>query len=222
MISCRVLKLADEGGKGAGRQGVIASGSRQRKELLQTEVSIAENWQQVLDAKACFFQSSQSSIFIIRAIILGPLLLLWIIALTRILGLRSFSKLTAFDFLVTLATASLLANAASASSWDSFLQSSLAATSLLLAQRLLSVCRTKNDRFAKLIENSPVLLMHDGEFLEAELERQNVTKDDVNAKLREADVGDQDEVRAVILERTGELSVLTGPKSPQWLLKGIK
>ena len=46
---------------------------------------------------------------LLRGALLGPLALLWVLCLSRIVGLRSFTKMTAFDFVATVATGSLLA-----------------------------------------------------------------------------------------------------------------
>ena len=48
---------------------------------------------------------------IVRAGVLGAICLAFIILAVRLVGLRSFSKMTAFDFVITLATGSLLATA---------------------------------------------------------------------------------------------------------------
>ena len=56
--------------------------------------------------------------------------------------------------------------------------------------------------------NSPVLLMKDGEILEKNLKRCLVSKSDLMAKLREANVLQLSEVKAVVFETTGDISVL--------------
>ena len=47
---------------------------------------------------------------IIRGVALGLIALVWVILVVRVIGLRTFSKMTAFDFVITLATGSLLAS----------------------------------------------------------------------------------------------------------------
>nr|WP_274388191.1 YetF domain-containing protein [Salsipaludibacter albus] len=61
------------------------------------------------------------------------------------------------------------------------------------------------------VENDPVLLMDGGRILEDNLAATRVTRDDLYAKLREANVLNLDQVRAVVLETTGDVSVLHGP-----------
>ena len=50
-----------------------------------------------------------------------------------------------------------------------------------------------------------------------------MTEDDVRAKLREANVAGYDEVRAVVLETTGSVSVLDGAREIDHdLLRGVR
>ena len=51
-----------------------------------------------------------------RGLILGPLGLFWMVMTARVIGLRTFSKMTVFDFITTVAVGSLLANVATATS----------------------------------------------------------------------------------------------------------
>ena len=64
--------------------------------------------------------------------------------------------------------------------------------------------------FGDVVDNAPVLLMRDGEFLSGALSSERVTRSDVVAKLREANVLQLASVRAVVLETTGDISVLHG------------
>ncbi len=158
---------------------------------------------------------------ILRSVLLGPLALVWIAVTVQIVGLRSFSKMTAFDFVSTVATGSLLANAASATEWTSFLQSSVGVTALLLVQALIALGRRQGGFIRRYLENQPALLMREGEFCRAEMARTRVTEADIYAKLREANVMNLREVRAVVLETTGDISVLHGPELQHDLLSYV-
>ncbi len=157
----------------------------------------------------------------LRGVILVTLSLLWVILLVRMNGLRSFSKMTNFDFVATVATGSLLAGAAQATSWTGFLQSNTAILGIFAAQFLLAYARRRSDGFETLIQNTPVLLMHNGEIIEPALVRTRVTRDDLIAKLREANVLDLSKVRAAVLETTGDVSILHGDNLDEALLTGV-
>lgn len=156
-----------------------------------------------------------------KAIILGPLSLFWVILVVRIIGLRTFSKMTAFDFVATVAIGSLLASAASADKWATFFQSSLAILTILAAQALLAKLRNTSDRFQDTISNNPVLVMQDGKFCREAMKKHRVSEADIWGKLREANVLSLDQVRAVVLETTGDISVLHGEKLDDVLLTGV-
>jgi uncharacterized membrane protein YcaP (DUF421 family) len=62
-----------------------------------------------------------------------------------------------------------------------------------------------------LVDNPPLLLMAGAQVLHDNLRRARVTEADLRAKLREANVLHPGQVRAVVFESTGDLSVLHGP-----------
>lgn len=134
-------------------------------------------------------------------------MLLAIIGLVRVSGLRTFSKMSSFDFAVTVAFGSLLASVALSGS--SLLDGLVAAASLLGLQALIAHGRNRWG-LGRVVDNEPLLLMRDGELLAKNLRRARVTPSDVRAKLREANVRRYDEVDAVVLETTGDISVLHG------------
>ena len=157
-----------------------------------------------------------------RGVLLTAAALLWVVALVRLVGLRSFSKMTAFDFVATVAMGSLLAAAATASSWRAYAQVAVAMLALLAVQALLALLRRKSDRLRRLIGNTPVLLMEDGVFCEEALRATRVAREDVLAKIRAANALQLGDVRAVVLENTGDISVLHGAGVDERVLDGVK
>lgn len=156
-----------------------------------------------------------------RAFILSSLALIWVIFTVRIVGLRSFSKMAAFDFAVTIAVGSLLAQAVTASAWDKFAMPLAAISALLFVQAVVAQLRVHSSLFAGLVDNQPTLLWLDGGFIEGSLTKTRVTKSDVIAKLREANALRQVDVRAVVLETTGDISVLHGDNVDDRLLDNL-
>lgn len=160
---------------------------------------------------------------VLRGLLLGAAAMLWIIGLVRILGLRSFSKMTSFDFVMTIATGSLLAGAAQSTRWTGFAQAILAVSVLFAVQFLIAKLRKSSDTAQQAIENEPVILMRKGKLLRDVLEQERVAEADVMAKLREANVLDLAKVHAVVLETTGDISVLHGDEAPHpLLLNGVR
>lgn len=157
-----------------------------------------------------------------RGSVLTAAALLWVLLLVRIIGLRSFSKMTAFDFVATIATGSLLATAATAPRWGDFFQVVIAITALMAVQAALSVLRKTSDKARHLLGNTPILLMSDGKFIDEAMRTSRVAREDVLAKIRGANVCDIRTVRAVVLENTGDISVLHGGELDQDVLKGVR
>lgn len=130
-----------------------------------------------------------------------------ILLYTRIVGLRSLSKMTAADFVMTVAVGSMFASTASLSS-PSLLVGLTALAGLFIAQWALAWSRKKSKAVSKLVDNKPLLLMARGKILDHNLKRANVTRADLFGKLREANVLNYDEILAVVFETTGDISVL--------------
>ena len=132
-----------------------------------------------------------------------------VIALTRLSGLRSFAKMTSFDFAITVACGSVIASSV-ISTDESVLLGVAALGSLFLVQAIVGHGRRKYAIFQKTIENAPVLIMKDGEVLHQNLKRAQITEADLFGKLREANAFDLRRVHAVVFEPTGDISVLHG------------
>lgn len=168
------------------------------------------------------FVSSPEFDAVLRGLLLAMLALSWAVALVRINGLRSLSKMTNFDFIMTIALGSLIANAAQAADWREWLQPVAGMAGLFLLQHLAGRLRNSSERIEDMLQNNPVILMRDGEIIREALKATRVPENDLVAKLREANVLDLSEVRAVVLETTGDISVLHGNKLEETLLKGVK
>ena len=157
-----------------------------------------------------------------RALLLSAIALTWVIIVVRVIGLRAFSKMTAFDFVATVATGSLLAGACQATTWPEFAQPTLAISALLGAQFVIAKIRQASDSFEQAVQNEPVILMREGEIFDAALSETRVARADLIAKLREANALRFSDVRAVVLETTGDISVLHGDTLEEGLLEGAR
>ena len=107
-----------------------------------------------------------------------------IILFTRIFGKRSFSKMSGFDFPMTIAVGSIIA-------------SIMLSPEPSIMQGILG-----------LLDNSPLLLMDGSTVLKDNLLKARVTEADLRSKLREANVTQLSDIKAVIFETTGNINVL--------------
>lgn len=168
------------------------------------------------------FLEDATADFIARGCILSFLAMVWVLTLVRVLGLRSFSKMTAFDFVMTIATGSLLAGAAQATDWQGFGKAIVGMTGLFLFQYMAAIARRRSDIAELILQNEPVFLMKNGRLIEAALKETRVKASDIYAKLREANALRLEDVHAVVLETTGDISVLHGGSPPDdQILAGV-
>ena len=144
---------------------------------------------------------------VIPTIVSACLIYALIILYTRIFGLRSFSKMSSFDFAMTIAVGSLLASTAVTKS-TTVLQGGVALFCLFFLQTAIAFLRRKISWFSTAIDNQPILLMHGEQILHDNLRRAHLSEDDLRAKLREANVLNYTQVKAVVFETTGDISVL--------------
>ena len=145
---------------------------------------------------------------LLRSFILVPIAVVWIVIMVRVIGLRSFSKMASFDFAITVAIGSLLATATTVDTWIGFISSLLSISVMMFTQYAIAWLRVNSPWFRDLISNDPVVLFEGGEYCIENMNKVRVTKSDVLGKLREANAIRIDDVHAVILEVTGDISVL--------------
>lgn len=134
----------------------------------------------------------------------------FLILLIRLNGLRSFSEMSAFDFAVTVGTGSVLA-ATIVNPGSTALSVGLGSLAvLMLAQGILARLRARSEKIESLADNTPLLLMLQGDIIDRNLRRDSMTRADLFGKLRVANALSLPNIHAVVLEATGDVSVLHG------------
>lgn len=133
-----------------------------------------------------------------------------VIVYTRLAGLRSFSKMSSFDFTMTVAVGSLVASTILSNDPPLFL-AAVALAWIYALQLAVARLRIRSATVRNLVDNQPVLLMENGRMLEDNMRASEITRADLFAKLREANVLRLEQARAVVLETTGDISVLHAP-----------
>lgn len=136
-----------------------------------------------------------------------------VILFTRLAGLRSFSKISSFDFAMTVAVGSLMATTILSKDPPLF-QAIIALGGLYALQMIIAFLRTKGYKFIAIVDNKPLLLMDKQGIIEENLQQAHVTHNDLLEKLREANVIHFSQVEAVIFETTGDISVLSRAPEP--------
>ena len=147
-----------------------------------------------------------------------------VILLTRLSGKRSFSKMSSFDFASTIAIGSIIASGILLEDISPSV-TIVALTAIFLLQTIIAYLR-RFESVHKIIDNQPLLLMDGSTILFENLEKARVTEDDLRAKLRASNVLRLSDVRAVVFESTGDLTILHDTDNTlevdNYLLNGVK
>ncbi|NNE78214.1 MAG: DUF421 domain-containing protein [Pricia sp.] len=144
---------------------------------------------------------------VVQMFIAAVCIYLYIMLITRIAGKRTFAKMTSIDFAVTIAMGSILADAVN-KPVSSLMPAFVSIVLLVGLQVVFSKLFASSNSFERLVTNTPILLMRDGKILEENLKKALVSRSDLLAKLREANVLQFSQVKAVVFETTGDISVL--------------
>ena len=133
--------------------------------------------------------------------------------------------MTGFDFVITVAIGNIIAMTVNTGS-PSLLVGAILLLILYALNYIITYLRYKSISIEKLIENKPIMIMRDGVVLKENLKKSKVTESELQSKLREANVLTLSQVKAVILETTGDVSVLHTDKEDieiaDYILEGIK
>ncbi|WP_349369218.1 YetF domain-containing protein [Salinarimonas sp.] len=151
---------------------------------------------------------------LLRVAVVGALAYVGLVALLRVTGKRTLTKLNAFDLVVTVALGSTLASVLTSES-VALLEGLVAFATLILLQMAVTWLSVRSPRFQSLVKATPALLVYRGAVLEDALRAERVSREEILAVARSSGATDLSEVGAVILETDGSLSVLSKPPEPQ-------
>lgn len=146
-----------------------------------------------------------------------------VIIFTRICGKRSFSKMSSFDFAMTIAVGSIIGTTILSSS-VSLLEGVAGLASIFILQQTVAILR-RFEIIKKAIDNSPLILMDGPTILEDNLRKARISVEDLRSTLRKKNVISLTQVRAVVFETTGDISVLYSDIEitiDSWLMKDVK
>ncbi|GAB3686121.1 DUF421 domain-containing protein [Salinisphaera aquimarina] len=144
---------------------------------------------------------------LIMVLISGLGIYIALMLFTRIAGLRSFSKMSSFDFAITIAFGSVIASTLMAES-PPLATGVFALAVLYTIQYAVSRARRASPLVERVVDNEPLVVMVGPDVLSANLDEARMTLGDLKSKLRMAGVTHRDQVLVVVMESTGDVSVL--------------
>lgn len=146
-----------------------------------------------------------------RVALVGSAAYALLVLVLRLSGKRTLSQLNAFDFVVTVALGSTLATILL--SKDVALVEGVAALALLAGlQYLVAIVSSRWPVTRVAITSRPTLLLFEGRVRSDALRRHRLTVSELRQALRMQGVGDVAQVKAVVLETNGTMSIITEGK----------
>lgn len=141
---------------------------------------------------------------------------------TRLAGLRSFSKMSSFDFAITIAFGSVIASTLMAKT-PPLITGIFALAVLYGIQFVVSRTRRAFPAVEQLVDNEPLILMVGHDVLSDNLDTARMTVEDLKSKLRMAGITHRDQVLTVVMESTGDVAVIKhGDAIDPWLFDSIR
>jgi uncharacterized membrane protein YcaP (DUF421 family) len=133
--------------------------------------------------------------------------------------------MSTFDIAITIAIGSTIATTVVADS-PALSRGIAGIVALYALQLAVSALRGRFRAAEKVLDNRPILVMGpNGRLLPSNMAVARITEDDLRASLRSANVHDLTQVKAVIMEGTGDIHVLRSDGDrpvDAWLLQGVR
>lgn len=148
-------------------------------------------------------------ISVVEKVIRSVVVYLFLLAGFRLAGKRQLGSLTAFDLVVLLVISNVVQNALIGN--DNSLGGGLVgATVILLLNAIVAWVTFRYKRVERLVEHTPTVLVRHGRILRGNLRRERLSLPELRAALRQQGVVSLRDVRYVLLEEDGHLSVIAG------------
>lgn len=133
-----------------------------------------------------------------------------LVAMLRLSGKRTLSKLNAFDLVVTVALGSTLAS--TITSKDLALAEGLLSLALLIGlQFVVSWTSVRWSPISRLVKSEPAVLLRGGACIGTVMRRERVAHDEVLAAIRESGGRSYGDADVVLLESDGSLTAILRP-----------
>ena len=155
-------------------------------------------------------------------VIAAPLLYVTVIVLVRASGKRTTSQMNGFDWVVTVASGSLVASGILPGG-ASALEAAIALATLVAMQWGVTYAVSRSQAAQSAVKATPRLLLRNGEYLRDAMRAERVSEAEVRAQVRASGHTRVEDVEWVILETDASLSVAlkTDRSDPRTALEGV-
>lgn len=134
-----------------------------------------------------------------------------LILILRVSGKRTLSKMNVFDFVFVVAVGSVFAGTMIEKD-TTLLEGLTALATLVIVQTILAALAARNERFELLLNGEPTLVFSNGKFLHHAMKKERITEEEVRAAIRDQGLTRVEDVKAVVIENDGSLTVAYNDK----------
>lgn len=147
-----------------------------------------------------------------RTAVLAVLAYIALVVMIRIAGKRSLAKMNVYDFVTIIVIGSALAT--SILSADVVLLDGITALVVLLGlQYFIAFGTVRSHGFERFVNGDPVLLVHRGRLLKKKLKSERISDEEIHAAIRNAGLGEIEQVETLVLETDGTFTVIERDKA---------
>jgi uncharacterized membrane protein YcaP (DUF421 family) len=172
---------------------------------------ILDKGEPLMDTDA-LFGTGQALTIAIKAVVFYA----YMVLLLRISGKRTTMEMTSFDFVSTVAMATIIGSTILQGT-ITLIEGMVAVTALVIMQWIAGQVSARSARIRHLITSTPSLLFKDGVFIEENLAAERVSREQVMQKVRAAGHASTESVSAIVMESAGTISIVDKSKSQQEL-----
>ncbi len=144
---------------------------------------------------------------ILRIICVIPLAYVTMIILLRVSGKRTLSKMNAFDFVVTIALGSILANVAVNQNIP-IADGVIAFLIFIGFQYVFTWLSVRIKFFKALITSKPSLIFYKGNFIHRAMKKERIAVEEIYSATRQKGFSSLNGIDMIIFETTGEIAII--------------
>jgi uncharacterized membrane protein YcaP (DUF421 family) len=125
----------------------------------------------------------------------------------RVLGKRQIGQFTIYDLAMIMALANAVQNAMTSGAGDLSV-GIICSSVLLILGRISTQIFMKWPKVQEELCGSPRVLVQDGQLIEANMQRESITEEQIDAALREHGIASVKDAKMAVLEVDGTLSII--------------
>jgi uncharacterized membrane protein YcaP (DUF421 family) len=132
----------------------------------------------------------------------------FVFAITRVIGRRELSQLAPFDIILLIVAGDAIQQGLTQDDY-SLTGAVLVVGTIAVLQLVTSYASFRIVRLRPLLEGEPIVIVQGGKILDRNLQRERLTKEEIEEEARQQQISSLDQVEWAVLENSGKISFLT-------------